>query len=107
MRLIDATALKRKVLEWMPSDPCGREEKEHPFETDIVVSLMMEIEEAPTIENRPQGEWVFKTDIPIRNGASSAGYVCSVCGCDVFRTEGMNFCPNCGAKMDGDTGESR
>lgn len=50
--------------------------------------------------DRPKGEWVFKTNIPIRDGASSAGYVCSVCGCDVFRTDGMNFCPNCGAKMD-------
>lgn len=50
MRLIDADALESKVLEWMPPDPCGREEKEYPFETDIVASLMMEIEEAPTIK---------------------------------------------------------
>lgn len=50
MRLIDADALERNVLKWMPSDPCGREEKEYPFKEDVVVSLMMEIEEAPTIE---------------------------------------------------------
>ena len=50
MKLIDVDALKDKVLEWMPSDPCGIEEKEIPFETDIVVSLMMEIEEAPSID---------------------------------------------------------
>ena len=50
MRLIDADELKKEVLKWMPSDPCGIEEKEFPFETDIVVSLMMEIEEAPTID---------------------------------------------------------
>lgn len=56
MRTIDADALKSKVLEWMPSDPCGIEEKEFPFETDIVASLMMEIEEAPTIE--PEPHWV-------------------------------------------------
>lgn len=49
MRLIDADRLKEKVLKWLPSDPCGIEEKEHPIETDIVVSLMMEIEEAPTV----------------------------------------------------------
>lgn len=53
MRLIDADRLKKKVLKWLPSDPCGIEEKEHPIETDIVVSLMMEIEEAPTVN-----EWI-------------------------------------------------
>lgn len=54
MRLIDADRLKKEVLKWLPSDPCGIEEKEIPFETDIVISLLMEIEEAPTIE----GEWI-------------------------------------------------
>jgi hypothetical protein len=28
-------------------------------------------------------------------------YVCSVCGCDYALAE-YNYCPNCGAKMDGD-----
>lgn len=66
MRLIDADALKNKVLEWMPSDPCEIEEKEIPFETDIVVSLMMEIEEAPTIE---QPIWIPCIErLPERDG---------------------------------------
>lgn len=56
MRLIDADALKRKVIEWMPCDLCGIGEREPPFEADIVVSLMMEIEEAPTIE--PEPHWI-------------------------------------------------
>jgi len=47
-RLIDAKQLKEKVLKWMPPDPCGVEEKEYPFETDICVSMLMEIDEAPT-----------------------------------------------------------
>ena len=55
-RLIDADALKDKVLKWLPSDPCGVEEKEMPYETDIVVSLMMEIEDAPTID--AVSEWI-------------------------------------------------
>lgn len=55
MRPIDADALKDKVLKWLPSDPCGIAEKEYPAETDIVVSLMMEIDEAPTIE---QPTWI-------------------------------------------------
>lgn len=36
-------------MKWLPPDPCGCEEKERPFETDICVSLMMEIEEQPTV----------------------------------------------------------
>lgn len=56
MRMIDADALKSRVLKWMPSDPCGIEKREFPFEADIVASLMMEIEEAPTIETEPH--WI-------------------------------------------------
>lgn len=57
MRLIDADELKRNVLKWMPSDPCGREEKEFPFETDICVSMIMEIDETPTIA--PKQDWTL------------------------------------------------
>ena len=48
-RLIDAKELKKKVLKWMPPDPCGVEEKEYPFETDICVSMLMEIDEASIV----------------------------------------------------------
>lgn len=57
MRLIDADELRKNVLKWMPSDPCGKEEKEFPFETDICVSMIMEIDEAPTIV--PEPEWIL------------------------------------------------
>lgn len=50
MRLIDADKLKEEVLKWLPSDPCGIQEKEMPFETDIVVSMMLTLEEAPSID---------------------------------------------------------
>lgn len=48
-RLGDLDELKKKVLAWLPSDPCGQEEKEFPFETDICVSMLMEIEDTKTI----------------------------------------------------------
>lgn len=48
-RLIDGKELKENIIKWMPPDPCGVEEKEFPFETDICVSTLMEIDEAPTI----------------------------------------------------------
>ena len=47
--LIDRDALKNAVLKWMPPDPCGKEEMEYPFETDICVSMMQEIEEQPVV----------------------------------------------------------
>ena len=60
MRLIDADELKKCVLKWLPQDPCGREEKEFPFETDICVSMLMEIDEQPTIT--PEPHWIPVTE---------------------------------------------
>lgn len=56
MRTIDADALRESVLKWLPHDPCGVEENEYPYETDICASMLMEIEDAPTIE--PQPHWI-------------------------------------------------
>ena len=53
MRLIDADVLTASVKKWLPEDPCGRVEKEMPFETDICVSMLMEIEEAETVDAEP------------------------------------------------------
>lgn len=47
---------------------------------------------APTIEERPQGEWIMnKTSVRGRN------YTCTNCK-KVSRNK-FNFCPNCGADM--------
>ena len=59
-RLIDADELKKCVLKWLPQDPCGKEEKEFPFETDICVSMLMEIDEQPTIT--PEPHWIPVTE---------------------------------------------
>lgn len=56
MRAIDADELRKCVLKWLPQDPCGKEEKEMPFETDICVSMLMEIDEQPTIQ--PEPHWI-------------------------------------------------
>ena len=63
----------------------------------LVCVLKADIDNAPTIEERPTGEWIT------RNGDIVfpfwERYECSVCheynGCS-------NFCPNCGADMRGD-----
>lgn len=47
--LIDRKVLSNSVLKWLPPDPCGDEYRERPFETDICVSMMMEIEEQDAV----------------------------------------------------------
>ena len=48
-RLIDADKLKEKLIEWMPKDPCGQEEREYPIEENIIISAIMSIEETKTV----------------------------------------------------------
>lgn len=49
------------------------------------------VEDAPTVEERPTGEWILHGMI----------YYCSNCGHDCGES-GDNFCGNCGAKMKGE-----
>ena len=47
--LISRSALIEKIKKWLPSDPCGKEQSiEEVVSTDLAVSMLMEIEEAPT-----------------------------------------------------------
>lgn len=55
--------------------------------------IRIDQEQLPTIEPK-RGEW-----IEIR-GSWSINYTCSNCGKIVHETE-YNYCPNCGAKMEG------
>lgn len=67
-----------------------------PSDEDIVRQLNALPQVTPTERT---GEWVFRTDIPISGGGSSAGYICSNCGEDYFKVDRYHYCPNCGAKM--------
>ena len=71
-----------------------------PFEEEPVWRLIEKLKNAPTVEavEVVHGKW--KT---IWNGTDSRGNVvkCSVCGYKKFDTTD-HYCPNCGAKMDGD-----
>lgn len=55
-----------------------------------------EINHVPTVEERPQGEWIPNYTSQFMNPGRS----CSLCGKIVEFAE--NYCPNCGAKMRGD-----
>lgn len=80
MRLIDADAL---IKYW--EQDCGRK-----FVADYFIHT---IEVAPTIEERPTGEWVHdkKSLWDIAK--------CSLCGETTIGYRDSNYCPKCGAKM--------
>ncbi len=81
-RLIDANALLAKMRK-----------------TSRYFSIKFDIEEAPTVdavevvhgrwEWKPQNEMIWQLR-------------CSVCGSEDGANETYNYCPNCGAKMDGE-----
>lgn len=56
------------------------------------------IEESPTIDAvlLVHGRWETTSDRP-------DSLICSVCKCgfDMWKHDPLNFCPNCGSKMDG------
>lgn len=100
MRLIDADALIGKAIE----------EKRFVFQLydalrdeyvirTVYGDLFDFIKSAPTIEAElvRHGEWEKKKHKIFGN---SYDYICSVCGCDYALAE-YDYCPNCGAKMDG------
>lgn len=96
MRLIDADALKIDYI--VPSTTTG---------TPCYLYISKEqIDCAPTIEAEPvhRGRWL---ETPEEDNVVSG--ICSVCGWEAEYyaddVAGMPYCPNCGAKMEGDDGE--
>ena len=64
---------------------------------DIEVVPLVAIDNAPSVDERPQGEWIKD---------NSGNRFCSECGsCALYHEIGLKFesrfCPNCGAKMNG------
>lgn len=88
MRLIDADALKKKARYAFKSNTGGH--------IPPIVSTD-DIDNAPTIEAEPvrHGRWVHKGAWHIE---------CSEC-CHILAHigEAKNYCPNCGARMDGES----
>lgn len=69
------------------------------------------VDRQPTIEERKVGKWLDAEWENINTGEKRKGRRCSVCKCGYFRydvsvntvSDIPNFCPNCGAKMEGNT----
>ena len=93
MRLIDADRLLTDKM---------KSKYYHLPNGDIAIPLI-DIEHAPTIEERKTGKWLPE------NRTIDAFWVCSSCG---FPSEAhaanilYNFCPNCGADMRGEKHET-
>ena len=99
MRLIDAMAY-RQVLE---------EEKNFTLDEDVNMGLeivIADLVDAPTIEAEPvrHGRWDDTGRYTFTDG--SLAIRCTECGAalhlDEWEKYHWNYCPNCGAKMDGD-----
>lgn len=93
MRLIDADQLDQYA--YFTEQPTY----DAPYGGDYVVK-MDDIENAPTInpeDLRPKGKWIAK-EIMVRSPLAR-NYYCSQCKYEPLET--INFCPNCGAKMEG------
>lgn len=99
MRLIDADELKEAFYKRKrtPDD-----EKYLRIPVELVYQF---IDNAPTVEERLQGEWIEKVETKqLGHGwLTTHEIVCSVCGGSGENDESVpqcwKFCPNCGADM--------
>ena len=99
-RLIDAEKLKAHYSWWAGgSREMTMDEAKKDF--DVIIDLQ------PTCDPYKHGEWLV-----IFNDDGSESWMCSVC-CEEWEfpeghpidDDGCNYCPNCGAKMDGERKE--
>ena len=69
--------------------------------TSRYFTVKRDIESFPTVDVAPvvHGRWETNSDRP-------DSLICSVCKCgfDMWKHDSHNYCPNCGAKMDGGIG---
>ena len=89
MRIIDADALKKGVN--------GR--STHWLNDWSTLGVLAIIDEQPTISAVVHGEWMPMYDGNEYGDVFQCGCSCSICG-EIMQSE-PNYCPNCGAKMDG------
>ncbi len=103
MRLIDADALEKAINKWMPKVQETWMESEIPPIEILAESVLLTIDEQPTVEVLPSaektGKWIVKHGILAGDGIYGDMGECSVCGLHLRNYE-WNYCPNCGAKMD-------
>ena len=55
------------------------------------------------VPDRPRGEWIVEHGILAGDGIYGDMYHCSECGIHERDVDGLNFCANCGALMEGES----
>lgn len=108
--LISRKALVKALLAWRDKFPPETAERysfgvktQNRFNAAIrggIRKALMEVETAPAVDAVPvmHGRWEY------HKGSSAGGndvWTCSECHCGYNWVDGLNYCPNCGAKMDG------
>ena len=96
-RLIDANAYKASLTKW--KDDAWKNDERH--DAMLIFDCLSELELMPTVDavEVKHGRWIYE---PVEF-TYKKDVKCSVCGRYVDEPE--NYCPNCGAKMDGDGNE--
>ena len=105
MRVIDAGAFGKVLSEW-----CSREFdcfKATYGATPKVVSdtlrkVINMLADQPTLDYAPVRHGVWSEYEAPYGFPSLNGFPCSVCGMHQTDIRGLYYCPNCGAKMDGE-----
>lgn len=96
-RCIDANALQAK-LERKKAGVANQRYTEG--WNDCLMRIKSMVSKAPTIDTMlvVHGQWETNSDRP-------DSLICSVCKCgfDMWKHDPHNFCPNCGAKMEGES----
>lgn len=103
-RLIDADALceefrerQRAALRWKEKAILDGDE-ERQIRADATLAFLSEvkltIDNAPTVEERPKGKWIYHKDW---YRCEECPWECSECG--TCSDNNMNFCGECGADM--------
>lgn len=99
-RLVDANALMKLYKGWIPQIP----EPEYEGDRRGIESAIAVLEDAPTVDavEVVHGKWIIYDD-----GFGCEIMHCSVCNSEFYDGDNdtvdhpHNYCPNCGAKMDG------
>ncbi len=88
MRLVDADALFKEEREEYLNNAC--------YISTYYEHIFAEIDNAPTVEDKPQGEWINDTD--------AEKSICSICNHELKwikydRPYEFKYCPFCGERL--------
>ena len=104
MRLIDADALEMFLKRLRRELP--KESRDFFTRDEMILNFQQYVHLRPTIDAAPvvRGEWIL-VGTNEHHYETSVKEKCSLCGRYVYRYDTElqdNYCPNCGARMDGE-----